>query len=312
LSHAEAGMDGAPYHDTMIWPSFAFPLAACTFSLAEAKLTKELRKLTVLKLGIARSFLHAFLHALLCFQGLHFPHVTIEQGVQQIGKMLTHGDTGSPTSKWLMLTLEQAQLEVGIGVPLMEAPFEQYGFLCTDCWIKSLWWFVSTYDILLTDRDYKVPPLQREGDEFIMERLVMSERFNEEVLIRINRCRIKKQVLTMADIMAGDGVHLQRDVHVYTHPFGVPTSKYDWAKEEPASRDWTLWRYATKAVTSENGTLPFFDSLGKWISPPHWPSEWLYSTTTRLLYRDFMGGFYRFYPRAGTRWTTYLSTSLAS
>jgi len=49
----------------------------------------------------------------------------LNKGVQQIGKMLTHGDTGSPTSEWLMLTLEQAQLEVGIGVPLLEASFEQ-------------------------------------------------------------------------------------------------------------------------------------------------------------------------------------------
>jgi len=155
---------------TMIWPSFAFPLVACTFSLEEAEeLTKELHKLTVAKLGIARSFPHAFFHAPLCIQGLNFPHVFTEQGIQQISKMLTHGDTGSPTSQWLMLTLEQAQLEVGIRVPLLEASFEQYGFLCTDCWIKVLWQFVSTYDISLTDRNYKTPPLQRVGDEFIME-----------------------------------------------------------------------------------------------------------------------------------------------
>jgi len=52
---------------TMIWPSFAFPLAACTFSLEEAEeLTKELCKLTISKLGIVRSFPHVFLHAPLC------------------------------------------------------------------------------------------------------------------------------------------------------------------------------------------------------------------------------------------------------
>jgi len=156
--------------------------------------------------------------------------VEIKQGVQQIGKMLTQGDTGSLTSQWLMLNLEQAQLEVGIGVPLLEASFKQYGFLCTDCWIKVLWWFVSTYNILLTDRNYKMPPLQQVGDEFIMEKLVMSECFNEEALVQINQCRIKRQVLTMADIIAGDGVHLQRDTHVYMHPLGITMSQYDWQR----------------------------------------------------------------------------------
>jgi len=146
---------------TMIWPSFAFPLAACTFSPAEVEeLIKELRKLMVSKLGIARSFPHAYLHAPLCLQGLNFPHVEIEEGVQHIGKMLTHGDTGSPTSRWLMLTLEQAQLEVGIGIPILEASYEQFSFLCTNCWIKHIWQFVSIYDILLMDRNYKTPPLQ--------------------------------------------------------------------------------------------------------------------------------------------------------
>jgi len=56
----------------------------------------------------------------------------IEEGIQHISKMLTYGDTGLPTLQWLMLNLEQAQLEVGIGIPLLEFPYKQYGFLCMD------------------------------------------------------------------------------------------------------------------------------------------------------------------------------------
>jgi len=85
--------------------------------------------------------------------------------------------------------------------------------LCTDSWIKILWQFISTYDITLGDRTFKLPPLQWEGGEFLMEQLVLSNRFDEAALIRINWYQIKKQILTMADVIAGDGVHLQRDVH---------------------------------------------------------------------------------------------------
>jgi len=247
----------------MIWPSFAFPLAACTFSLDEVEeLTKELRKLTVVKLGIARSFPHVYLHVPLCLQGLNFPHAEIEQGVEHIGKMLTHGDTSLLTSQWLMLNLEQAQLEVGIRVPLLEPSYEQYGFLCTNCWIKVLWWFISTYEIWLMDRKFQPPSLQCKGDEFIMERLVMLERFNEAALLCINWCRIKLQVLTMADIIAGNGIHLQRDAHVYTYLVGLPRSRYNWAREELGHGNWILWGHALKAVMSKNGALPFFNSLG--------------------------------------------------
>ena len=59
--------------------------------------------------------------------------------------------------KLLAAQLEQAQLEVGIGIPLLEAPFNQYGFLLMDCWIKGIWEFVSKYDIILTSEDYILP-----------------------------------------------------------------------------------------------------------------------------------------------------------
>jgi len=90
----------------------------------------------------------------------------------------------------------------------------------------------------------------------------MMERFDEAALIRINRCQIRKEVLTMADIIAGNGVHLQRDAHVYIPPVGGTMSHYDWVKEEPVSSDWTLWMHATLAVTSENRMLPFLTASG--------------------------------------------------
>jgi len=71
----------------MIWPSMAFPLAACMFSPDECEeLTKELLKLMISKLGIAQSFPHTYLHAPLCLQGLNFPHIEIEKEYSILGR----------------------------------------------------------------------------------------------------------------------------------------------------------------------------------------------------------------------------------
>jgi len=67
-------------------------------------------------------------------------------------------------------------------------------------------------------RNFELPLLRWEGDGFFMEHLVLSDRFNKAALIWISWCRIKKQVLTMADVIVGDGVNLQRDAHAYAHP----------------------------------------------------------------------------------------------
>jgi hypothetical protein len=37
------------------------------------------------------------------------------------------------------ISLEQAQMEIGIGTPILEASFEDYGHLLTFCWVKILW-----------------------------------------------------------------------------------------------------------------------------------------------------------------------------
>ena len=124
--------------------------------------------------------------------------------------------------------MEQAQLKVSIGTPLLQAPFDQYGMLCTQCWVKGLWQFASEHRILLENPTYCTPPLQCEGDEYIMECLVLMDYYGNADLIRINRCLICKQVLTMSDIICGDGVYLRRDAHTFI-PMLQPPSKYDWA-----------------------------------------------------------------------------------
>jgi hypothetical protein len=50
--------------------------------------------------------------------------------------MLTHGAIPSHTGNLLNISLEQARLEVGIGTLLLEANYDDYGFLLTFCWIK--------------------------------------------------------------------------------------------------------------------------------------------------------------------------------
>ena len=59
----------------------------------------------------------------------------------------------------------------------------------------------------------------------------------------INQCHISKKVLTMADIIAGNGIDLRRDAHMHVVSLCVP-SRYKWAKESPSLEDWHLWQHA--------------------------------------------------------------------
>ena len=99
--------------------------------------------------GSNQHFPTAFHHAPLDFFSLELPRAIDHQGITQIHKLLTHGSIDTLTGSLITISLEQAQLEVRIGRSIFEADFFKYSFLATDCWIKSLWQFVSSHDILL-------------------------------------------------------------------------------------------------------------------------------------------------------------------
>ena len=151
-----------------------------------------LYKLILLTLGASKSLPNVYRFAPLSLQGLEAPNFYVEQGICKVSKLLTHGDSGNLTSDLIAVSMEQAQLEVSIGTPLLQVPFDQYGMLCTQCWVKGLWQFASEHCILLENPTYRTPPLQCEGDEYIMECLVLMDYYGNADLIRINRCRIRK------------------------------------------------------------------------------------------------------------------------
>jgi hypothetical protein len=105
------------------------------------------------------------------FFGLALPTAKDVEFIGQIKTMLTHGAVPTHTGTFLNTTLEQAQLEVGIGTPLLEADYKKFGFLLTNCWLKVLWKRLWEHDIILRqpEAEQSLPKLQREGDFFILK-----------------------------------------------------------------------------------------------------------------------------------------------
>ena len=176
---------------TMIWPSLSYTLPAMTFMQKQAdKLMTQLYKLILLTLGALRGFLKVYCHASKSLQGLGAPNFYVEQTIGKIGKLLTNGNTPSMMGKLIVAQLEQAQLEVGIGTPILLPPFDPLGCLLTDCWTKGIWEFASKYDIALSMDEYVLPALQQVGDKFIMAKLIHIGNFMQAELIHFNWCRI--------------------------------------------------------------------------------------------------------------------------
>jgi hypothetical protein len=86
-------------------------------------------------------------YALKLYQGVALPEFRLGSKVEKIARLLQHGDTPSLLGQLQGVSLEQAQLEVGIQTPILESSFDTYGLLLTNCWFKSLWRFVSKEEL---------------------------------------------------------------------------------------------------------------------------------------------------------------------
>jgi hypothetical protein len=189
------------------------------------------------------------------------------------------------TGEILGASLEQIQLEIGIGSAVTASSVALYGHLTTYGWWTNLWEFVSDKNILLCQEDPIIPPLQHEDDQYVMERIISHTPRSKADIRIFNQCQIKMQVVMMADIIHADGIMLMDQMTSYS-PDTVNMSKYDWPCKEPTHQDWNIWQKGLQIITSENETLPYDEKLGAWIDEPHKHWEWSYSPLLHTLYQS--------------------------
>jgi hypothetical protein len=282
--------------DNMIWASLKYPLPACNITEQEGTMiTRELHKCLLPKMGAVCTYPLAYRHAPTSLQGLGFPLIYLEQAIGQLRQVLTHGAIDTTTGQLLRISLEQAQLEVGIGTPFLETSFDAYGFLLTDCWWKSVWEFIWKNNVKLSYDTQALPTLQRVGDSFIMELLCARADLTASELIACNRCRLSIEAITLADIASGSGKGITQAATTL-QPVTDHPSKWIWPRERPCDKDIIAWQKGLRLISSPAFNFGRLYRLGNWISEPHKRWEWHYDPGSGLLYRHLANHWHEYTP----------------
>ncbi len=173
-------------------------------------------------------------------------------------------------------------MEVGIGMPLFESSFDEYGHLLTFCWIKILWQHFWKPDLSLQPRTDLAKTTTWRGF-FIMEWLITSGVLTTADEIHFNLCRLAYRAMTMADVMTGDGTKVTKHALEPTC-LSWASSKWDWPNECTCNKDILQWWKGLSIITSENLGLPFSLHLERWIEPSHLNWQWFYCQWDWSLY----------------------------
>ena len=248
---------------TTILSTLRYPAPAMSLSKQEwHEITTPMHQIGLQAAGFTNKIPKAIRHGTTENLGLQIPCMYKTQGILKTMKYLTFITSDSILGKMLRLCEETIKLELGLPGNLYSTPYSKTHFLTTQSWIKNLWEFTSTHNITLQDHS---PPLHTSSnkDKFIME-ICLQNNLPRRDLININKCRKFLKVLTVADIITGDGKYIIASVKQGQRSSAY-TSNMTWPNQrDPGHKAWASWRKAIRNL------LEYNSQLMPTLQPSHW------------------------------------------
>ena len=248
--------------------SVGYPLPLCYFTFDELdRIQKQSHRAMVSHCGYNRCTAKEVLYGPTIFGGAEFFHLYDIQGHGQVTLFIKFWrQPHSSQGKALRITMAWAQYCAGISISILEYTERPLPHLEAK-WIASLRRYLVDVKGHLELDDSFMPQLQRQADEFIMDIVITSGKFQPCEIRRINYCRLHLGgVVTVADIATSDG----RSIDPAYFNGQVPQQKScNWhqvVQPNPNDKAWKQWRRALRILCHHN-SLNLRTPLGDWTVP---------------------------------------------
>jgi hypothetical protein len=274
-----------------ILKSLEYPLPVTTLSSNQcAEIMSPILQQCLPQMGVVRTLSHKLVYASSKFLGLQIPNLFHSQGVAHIDRLLRFFGSKQLTGELLRHSAQALRLEVGCNGSLMELPYSIFGPLACKTWMKHTWEFLCDSKVAL-HIDVPEFPLRRENDSLLIP-LFVSLGYRGEKLVKLNKCRMFLQVVTLSDICCGDGHSIS---HNSWHGIKSFTQKqfYLWPNQGTLSYlYWEEWRGALGKLCS--GQRQLRSPLGRWLQRDS--TYYFYEEQTDRLYMSGSAGCF-YFPR---------------
>jgi hypothetical protein len=174
-----------------------------------ANIQRKAMSTIIAKCGYNRNTKRAIIYGPLEYGGANFRRLYDQQGIGQVHLFLRHWRSGTTAGKLLRCVVEWAQYCVGTSKPLMEHVQDYLPHL-ESRWLSSLRDYLAFINAGLQLDKTGVAPQERGHDEFIMDRIISSRKFNHNEIKRLNYCRLCLGALTILDLATTAGTRLDQ------------------------------------------------------------------------------------------------------
>jgi exonuclease III len=262
MTHEESW---AFYHACYI-PSIGYPLSCSSLTYQQLDRVQR-RAMTIIsaKCGYNRNTKREILFGPLCYGGASFRHLYVQQGVGQVTSFIKHWRNNTVVGKLMRCAVAWTQLTAGTSWSILHNVKPALPQLESK-WLASLRNFLATIQARLEVDAPGIPPIQREHDFHLMDKIMDSGQFTPMQIRRLNYCRMYLHAVTVSDITMPSGTTL--DLSKRCGQRSMLSSVTTWLQvnqDRPSAEIWKLWRKANLLWSTDDGRL--LQPLGRWLVP---------------------------------------------
>ena len=275
-----------------ILKTLEYPLQALFLTQDQCdKLMRVILEAALPKAKFHRTFCRKTLYAPGSHGGQEIPNLKTSQTIAHLDGVLRHGMARSLAGQQLRGSIETMKVEIGIPDDLFRHSFKDYGGLATECWVKKVWKEASEDGIIIHERTPSLS-LRRQGDQFLIPALKDCGYRNSK-LQKLNLCRLRLQVITVADVVSGDGRFLLEEAAADTTK--LRNSSVQWPNQGPLPTSyWKAWFKALKRLLQVDKELRLRVPLRHWIDQHKAGNGAWYSPDTRKSFLPVPNGYQTF------------------
>jgi hypothetical protein len=273
-----------------IMRTLEYPLVATTLTRDQCKeILKPILKTALPLCRIQRRLPRALVHGSFRTRGLNIPDLYWTQLIQHIHSIQRHMHRDTPSKDLHMENMDLVQFHIGSTVTFWELPFQEYGCLAPEGWMKHTWEALSHTQLTLKGPQLGLPN-EREKDESLMDAFV-AQGFDDKRLITLNECRIYLGASHLSHISTACGSRVDERCWQGKQHHSDMRSKLIHT-HRPTQKDWEIWRESIRStfLLPEVRHLRLRQALGPWMQRTSATWKWWKHPTTRALYeRDYDG-----------------------
>jgi hypothetical protein len=198
------------YNKTMLCPAMKYSLSSTTLTVHECIRVDWSYLPTLLsRMDFNRCTKQLLLFGPPSLGAFGFTNTWTNQGIAQIQLLLGHLHKDEEIGELSNILLETLQLVIGSSLSLFHYPLTQVLKFCTCNWLLNVCEFlISIHGTIHLERAWKLE-LQHTNDVSLMDSFMIHvPHLPPKTLKCLNACRIFLQVITLADITDGSGIHI--------------------------------------------------------------------------------------------------------